>query len=597
MNPTKRSVQQKTPKLPHIIFRIRLVYGFLLFFCALVILRLFQLQVIQHNYYQIAANKSQIKQFALPAQRGIIEAYSGNTVTPLVLNQTTYVLFADPADFKTDAGRLYAATNIQKIIGGDAANYLNLINTKNTEYVVLNESISQSQNDAINNLNIYGINTSPEQKRVYPNGTLAAQVLGYVNTNGQGQNGIEQYYNSLLGGTQGSVKGITDAQGNLLYNQSNIIKQPTNGNNIILTLNIPIQEQVEQALASVVTSTKAASGTVIVMNPNNGDIVSMADYPSYDPGAYQNYANNQSIYQNAAVSSLVEPGSIMKTFTTAAALNQGVITPTSSFFDPAQWTIDGSTIKDVAIDGGPQNRNIASILVDSLNTGAVWMLMQMGGGQVNQQARDIWYNYLVNKFNFGNTTGIQQPNESSFPVPSPDIGSALDLNYANTSFGQGIDITPIEFISAESAILNGGTFYKPNLVKAIVNSTTNQTTYIKPKILKTNIIKPIVSQQLQGLMEQVVSTNYAVDKMTAPRTGYITGGKTGTAQVAINGKYSNTDFTGTYIGFIGINKPDYVIFIQVNNPQLPSYEYAGTVDGAFLFGKITDILANGGYVN
>ncbi len=597
MNQTKRLVQQKNTKLPHILFRIRLVYGFLLVIFAIIILRLFQLQVIEHNYYQTAANRSQIKQFALPAQRGMIEAYSNNVVTPLVLNQTTYVLFADPANFTTNKAKLYAATNIQKIIGGTTANYLSLINTKNTEYVVLNESISQSQKDAISNLNIYGINTTPQQKRVYPDGSLAAQVLGFVNANGQGQNGIEQYYNNILGGTQGSVKGITDAQGNLLYSQSNIIKQPVNGDNVILTLNIPIQEQVEQALASVVTSTKADSGTVIVMNPNDGNIVSMADYPTYNPGQYQNYANNQSVYQNAAVSSLVEPGSIMKTFTTAAALNQGVITPTSSFYDPAQWTIDGSTIRDVSIDGGPQQRNIATILIASLNTGAVWMLMQMGGGQVNQQARDIWYNYLVNKYNFGHITGIQQPAESSFPVPSPDVGSALNLTYANTSFGQGIDITPIEFISAESAILNGGTYYKPNLVKAIVNTSTGQTTYSKPIILKKNIIKPIVSQQLQSLMEQVVSTNYYIDKMTKPRAGYITGGKTGTAQVAINGKYSNTDFTGTYIGFIGIGKPDYVVFIQVNNPHIPSYEYAGTVDGAFLFGKVTDILANGGYVN
>ena len=456
-------------------------------------------------------------------------------------------------------------------------------------------------------MNIFGIGTTPQQRRIYPDGSLASQLLGFVNNSGVGEYGIEQYYNKVLSGSQGSVKGITDAAGNLLYNKDNIVKQPVNGNNITLTINLPIQEQVEnildaqvQKFAQPTGSTQPTHGSAIVMNPYNGDIVAMANYPTYNPQNYEQYSNNQSVYQNNSVSSVLEPGSITKTLTTAAALNVGAITEDQSFYDPGSWTIDGSTISDVSIDGGAQQRNIESILVNSLNTGAVWMLMQMGGGQINQQARTTWYNYLVNKYNIGNLTGIQQPDEEALPVIGPNTpGAQVNLQYAEMAFGQGIDISPIEFIAAESAVLNGGTYYQPNLVQSINNSTSGQSTLIKPKILKSNIIKATTSQEVQQLMEGVYTADYPIWGTTPPRAGYIIGGKTGTAQVEINGAYSNTVYNGTFIGFIGRTKPDYVVFVQIYDPNTTQsiYDTAGKVAAAPVFGSITDVLANEGYVN
>jgi stage V sporulation protein D (sporulation-specific penicillin-binding protein) len=595
---------QKT-RFPRIVIRIRIVYAILLIVLGVIIIRLFQLQVIDHNFYQQAANNSQIKQFSLTATRGIIYANSGTGTVPLVLNQTNYTLFADPTAITNKA---VTAKNISTIIGGNYQTYLNLMNTKNTQYIVLANNLTSNQNSSVNNLNSYGvgIGTVPVQKRVYPNGDLASQLLGYVDSNGMGNYGIEQYYNKALSGTPGSVKGITDAAGNLLYSSSNIIKQPKNGNNITLTINVPIQEQIEKILDAQVQkyqqpagSTQPTHGSAIIMDPNNGNVIAMANYPTYDPSNYQNYANDESVFQNNSVSSVLEPGSVMKTLTTAASLNLGVITPDESFYDPAIWTVDGSPIQDVSIDGGAQTRNIESVLVNSLNTGATWMLMQMGGGQINQQARNSWYNYLVNKYNFGYTTGIQQPDEAAIPVANPNSGGAIDLQYAEMSFGQGIDITPIEFITAESAMLNGGTYYQPNLVQSITNTSTNQTSILKPKILKSNIVKPNVSLEVQQLMEGVYSADYSIWGTTAPRAGYITGGKTGTAQVGINGQYSNTVYNGTYVGFIGRTKPDYVIFVQVYDPYTSQsiYDTAGKIAAAPIFGAITDDLANEGYVN
>jgi len=604
MNPNKKSARSQNPKIPLILSRIRFIYGFLLVVCAVVVIRLFQLQIIQHNFYQQAANQSQIKQFALPAQRGVINALSNGAATPLVLNQTTYTLFADPADISNPTK---VANQLQTVIGGNTSDYITQMESKGTQYVVINDSISQSQETTISNLNIFGIGATPQQRRIYPDGSLASQLLGFVNSSGVGEYGIEQYYNKVLSGTQGSVKGITDAAGNLLYNKDNIITQPVNGSNITLTINLPIQEQVEnildaqvQKFAQPAGSSQPTHGSVIVMNPNNGDVIAMANYPTYNPQNYEQYASNQSIYQNNSVSSVLEPGSITKTLTTATALNVGAITENQSFYDPGSWTIDGSTISDVSIDGGAQQRNIESILVNSLNTGAVWMLMQMGGGQINQQARDTWYKYLVNKFNIGGLTGIQQPDEEALPVIGPNTpGAQVNLQYAEMSFGQGIDISPIEFIAAESAILNGGTYYQPNLVQSISNPTTGETTVVQPKVLKSNIIKTTTSQEVQQLMEGVYTADYPIWGTTPPRAGYITGGKTGTAQVEINGAYSNTVYNGTYIGFIGRTKPDYVVFVQIYDPNTSQsiYDTAGKVAAAPVFGSITDVLANQGYVN
>lgn len=580
--------------------RIRIIYAILVFIGAIFIVRAFDLQVIKHNYYQTAAYSDQLKQYEIPPQRGMIEANSGNQIVPLVLNQTLYTLFADPEFIKNTGSDTQA---IAKIIGGNSSYYDKQMQTKNTEYVVLAQKLSQSQSNSINKLSLPGVGTRAESYRTYPDGQLASQLLGFVNANGVGQYGIEQALNNTLSGQPGEVKAITDANGvPLVGNKNNVLKSPVNGNNVTLTINLGIQQQLESILKSGLKRVNSNSGSAIVINPNNGNVVAMADYPTYNPTDYSN-VSSPDIYENAAVDTPLEPGSVMKTLTVSAALNLGSISgPNETFNDPGSWTIDGSTISDIAQDSGDDKGQIsvASILVNSLNTGATWMLMQMGGGQVNSTARNNWYNYMVNHFHLGSATGIQQGYEASGYVPSPTSGYALDLTYANTSFGQAVTVTPLQMAAAVSAVLNGGTYYQPNLVQSVQNATTGAVTNHQPSIWKKNIVKPQTGQQLESIMEDVVNTNYWFYSMTKPQTGYVIGGKTGTAQIAQpGGGYSSSVFNGTFVGFVGINSPQYVIMIEVNQPHIPENSidtYAGAGAAAPIFGQVIDMLINDGYV-
>jgi cell division protein FtsI/penicillin-binding protein 2 len=591
---------EKNSKSP-ILTKIRLVYAALIIIVAIFIVRLFYLQVIKHNYYQQAASAVQRKEYGIPAQRGLIEADSGGATVPLVLNQTLYILFADPPLIKNVNSDAIA---IQKIIGGSVSTYQQELTAPATEYVVMAEKLTQGQSDAILALKLPGIDTQGNNYRTYPDGSLAAQLLGFVNNNGQGQYGIEQALNKTLAGTNGQVKAVTDAQGiPLLDNQGNVFKNAVNGNNVVLTINLPLQQQVESILQAALKHDNSPSGSVIVMNPNNGNIVAMANSPSYNPADYAD-ASSPSVYQNSAVDTPLEPGSVMKTLTVSAALDTGSISsPNQTFYDPGSWSIDGSTITDIAQDAGVDKGNISvtSILVDSLNTGATWLLMQMGGGQINQKARDTWYDYMVNHYHLGSSTGIQQGYEAGGYVPDPNNGPALDLTYANTAFGQAVTLTPLQFAAADSAILNGGTYYVPNLVQSIINPNTGAVTTEKPKIWKAGIVKPTTSAELQQIMESVVSNNYYFYQVRKPGGGYIIGGKTGTAQITQpGGGYYANEFNGTFIGFVGTTSPQYVIMVEVTKPDLAENSidtYAGAGAAAPLFGSVINALINGGYVN
>ncbi|MGH7241444.1 MAG: peptidoglycan D,D-transpeptidase FtsI family protein, partial [Candidatus Saccharimonadales bacterium] len=350
---------------------------------------------------------------------------------------------------------------------------------------------------------------------------------------GVGDYGLEQALNKQLSGTPGELKAITDLNGvPLAASKGNVQQAPKNGDRVLLTVNLGMQAQLENILASEYQKTKSKGLSAVVMDPATGKIKAMANYPTYDPAKYSD-VNDPKLFENASVSEAIEPGSSMKILTTAAALDQGVIKPDTTFYDPASWTVDGFKITDIEEDGGARNQSIASLLNLSLNTGATWELMQMGGGQINLKARTTWYDYLTNHFMFGKDTNIEQGYETAGLVTGPqNNGAGIDLTYANMSFGQGILVTPLQMAAAYSSVLNGGTYYQPYLVDSTTNSA-GATTTTKPKALKTGVVSPQVSQDLVPLMEYVVNQHYqdGFGYMNFP-SQYAVGGKTGTAQIA-----------------------------------------------------------------
>jgi len=321
----------------------------------------------------------------------------------------------------------------------------------------------------------------------------------------------------------------------------------------------------------------------------------MANYPTYDPAKYQSVSDPR-VFQNGTVTEAIEPGSSMKVLTAAAALDLGVVKPDTTFYDPGHWIVDGFNITDIEEDRGARTQSIASLLNLSLNTGATWLLMQMGGGQINSQARTTWYDYMTNHYRLGKPTGVEQGYEAAVPIPKPqDNGAAIDLTYANTSFGQALQITPLQMAAADSAVLNGGTYYRPYLIDAKTD-TAGKTTSNHPKILKKNVVSSKVSRDMRSLLEYVVKKHYEAGfSYLNFSSNYSVGGKTGTAEVAQpGGGYYKNIFNGTYAGFVGGDQPQYVIVVYNIRPGAPGY--AGSYGGQPVFADLAHMLIDNSYV-
>jgi cell division protein FtsI (penicillin-binding protein 3) len=581
--------------------RIRVWNIALLLVACVFVVRAFYLQVIRHDYYKQLASKSQLKEYEIQPERGAIVAHDGDALVPIVLNEKRYTLFADPVYVK-DPRR--SAEAIAAVIGGNVGDYEKLISAKDTRYVILAKKMTKDQKSKIDaavkketddqknstkpTYAWKGIGAREALTRTYPQGQLAAQVLGFVNDEGDGKYGVEQALNQQLKGSAGQLKAITDASGvPLVANKDNIIKEPVAGKRTALTIDVSMQKQLEDILKTGLDRAKSTSGSALIIDPNTGAIKAMANYPTYNPAEFYK-VDDASVFTNAAVSSPLEIGSTMKPFTAAAALDLGVVNKNTSYYDPSRFTIDGYTITNIEEDGGAGTRTVADILQLSLNTGATWLLMQMGGGQVNKQARERWYNYMTAHYQFGKQTGVEQGYESSGTIPDPNNGFGLDIQYANTAFGQGMTATPLQMGAALSSIINGGTYYRPHVLEGYVGDD-GKVKASKLDVISTSVVKASTGQTIRELMEYTFTKNHAVYGMPALRSNYSIGGKTGTAQIAKpNGGYYDDRFNGTFLGFVGGDKIQYVIVTRVNEPK--NGGYAGARAAAPIFSDLTSML-------
>ncbi len=572
------------------IARVRIWYGLLILAVGIFGVRLFYVQIINYNHYKAAALSDQLKQYEIPATRGVIKAYDGSGVLPIVLNEKLYTLYADPVYVKKPET---AANRIASVIGGDPMKYEKQVRTKDTRYVVLAKKLSKAQQAKITALKLPGIGTVAQDYRTYPQSNLASQLLGFVNDEGVGKYGLEQALNKQLRGQPGELRAITDAQGvPLAASKSNIRRAPQNGQDVVLTIDLAMQQQLETILAEGVKNAKASFGSALILDPRTGAVKAMANSPTYDPSKYFE-VNDPALFQNASVTNAIEVGSTMKALTTAAALDQGVVTPNTTYYDPASWVVDEFRITNIEEDGGAGTRGLKEILNLSLNTGATWELMQMGGGQINPKAREAWHDYLVNHYMFGKPTGIEQGYESDGYVPAPaNTGSGINLTYANTSFGQAMTATPIQMAAALAATVNGGTYYQPRLIDQTIDAR-GQATKIQPKVVRQGVVSAKTSQAIIPLMQYTVDHHNFVPAFD--QGAFVVGGKTGTAQIAKpGGGYEDNHFNGTYIGFVGGASPQYVIVVFIDKPTIGGY--AGTAAAQPVFGRLAHMLINDSYV-
>lgn len=548
--------------------------------------RLFYLQIMRGDSFAQAAQSEQLKKYEIPAERGRIylrETSAAEGRVPVVLNENQPTLYADPR-YVDDP--LATAQALAGVLGGDVSEYQALLSEQERYYIVLAKRLSRAKAEAITKLELSGIGLQDYSARTYPEGDLAAQVLGFVNDEGAGQYGLEGYMDEALKGEAGLLRAVTDVRGiPLTASEDSVLQDPVDGDDVVLTLDRSIQSFVQDALAKGVKSSRAKSGSAIVMDPNTGAVLAMANYPSYTPAQFGK-AKDPAVFVNGVVSTPYEVGSVAKPFTMATGLNQGAVAPGDTYYDPGYAVVDGIKIENAT--GVPTGtHSMADVIQQSVNSGVIHVLKQLSGGEaINERGRDQLYEYFQNRFGFAQLTGIEQSAEAEGTIFKPSDEQGNNVRYANMTFGQGMSLTMVQLTAAFSALVNGGEYYQPYLVHSQVDRMSGEELITDPKVLRRDVINEKTSDQLKVMMEKVVSAGGGI---SARREGYHVGGKTGTTQkLASDGTYSDFLETGTFIGYGAGDQAQYVVMVKIDEPGI--YGYAGSVAAAPVFADISNFL-------
>jgi cell division protein FtsI/penicillin-binding protein 2 len=560
--------------------RVQVILGLTVLVFVVLAIRLFYIQVIEHDRYSEVARGMQVMKDTILPERGQIYIRDGNSTAPLVLNESVYTVFADAKEIENSDE---VVNKVSSVAGARYEDKAEMLADPENRYVVLARQLSRTQAEEIRGFDLAGVGLQASSRRVYPEGALAGQTIGFVNLDGKGQYGIEQYLDDELTGTPGVLESVTDVRRiPLTIGQHDVRVPAENGQNIVLTIDRNVQAEVETALAAGLQNVGATRGSVLVMDPSNGAVLAMANFPSYSPADYGQVADG-SLFQNAAVSDAFEPGSITKVMTTTAAIDSGAVNQNSTFYNPGCVQIADAKICNVLRDVDGRTLTMTNVLQYSLNTGVIWELEQMGGGSINDRAKNTLYNYFHERFRFDQTTGIEQGGESEGMIYSPDHEQGGVVNYANMTFGQGFRTTMVEMLAAFSSAINGGTYYRPHLVEGTLDSD-NTIVAQDVAVVADNVVRPETSQAIKSMMLDARRANAGADR------GYNVGGKSGTAQVydAALGRYSDTRWVGTFLGFgaDASGAAKYAIIVRVDDSKAGGY--AGSAAAEPIFTKISN---------
>lgn len=554
--------------------RIRVLAIILFAIMAVFALRLFYLQVIEHSKYSLLADSEQVKRLVLPAERGELYMMDEEQPVKVVLNEKVYTVYVVPRELKEPKKII---STLRSVAGGNTVDgFAKIVEPGDSWYQVVAKKVTRRQAELIKEKNLAGVGFQAESQRVYPEGKLGSQILGFVNWEGKGQYGIEGNFDDELKGTNGLLQSVTDVSNvPLTIGDRNIDRPAVNGKNMVLTIDRNIQAYTEQALATGLKKLGAPYGSAIVMDPNSGKVLATANLPTYNP---TNYANVQDAraFNNNVISEAYEPGSVIKTFTVATGIDTGTITPNSTYNNTDYIEVEDRTITN-ATKGQTGVITFDHAYTWSLNTGMVTIAQRLGDGSINSKARTTMYEYFHDKFGLGKATGIELAGESTGILDLPNTGNGDEVRYSNMTFGQGMNPTMLQVAAGFSSVINGGTYYNPTVIAGTVGAD-DEFTPSKAKEPRKNVIKQSTSNQVRDMIVRARKAFYgAPDK-----TGYTVGGKTGTSQAIVNGKYTFDETTGTYIGFGGDTRPRYVIMVKAAGPDM-------AISGSDVIPMFTDI--------
>jgi cell division protein FtsI/penicillin-binding protein 2 len=533
--------------------RTLLLAGFSLLLVGGLGLRLAWLQVAQHGHYQGLARSQHWGADRIPAERGSIylRDLASGTTFPVAISDERRLVYAVPAQLK-DPGE--AARRLAPVLGKSVSDIQKAFG-QSQNYTVLARRVDLAVAQKIEELDLAGIGLTPEPVRVYPEGRLAASVIGFTNGDLVGQYGLERAFHETLAGEDGYRRSEKDSNGIPIAGSSGTTRAPKDGAALVITLDRNIQQAAEAALKANVEKYRADSGSLAMMDPSSGEILAMASYPDYDPNRYGE-VTDYSRFGNQPVEAAYEPGSVFKVVTMAAGVDSGKFKPETKFTDSGQVTIQGHTIQN-ADRKAHGEVDMSYVLARSLNVGTVHSLSLMG--------EETFYRY-VKKFGFGTPTGIEFDSEGSGRLlPQKSYGK---LDMASLTFGQGIVATPLQLLSAVGSIANGGQMVQPRVVVRVEHA--------EGKIEETSkrVIRETVSResaaQLTTMLVNAVDNGWG---KPASIPGYKVAGKTGTAQIPRkDGKgYEEGATIGSFVGFAPAENPRFVMITRLDRPKGVSF--------------------------
>ena len=533
---------------------------------SLIVYRLFFLQVIKYPYYQNLAKKQQGFTQILEPKRGDIyfKSKEGNLVKAATtkVGALVYLNMKNLKDPEMVYSKLNAITPLDRVT------FNKLIAKINDPYEILKHKISRDEAEKIAILSLPGVGLEEERWRFYPADNLASHVLGFVaptesEHSMEGQYGVEELYDTALRGASGKIAADKDANGLLIALSAQFKEEAKEGEDIILTLEPTLQKNVEIELLKLLGKWKAKSGGVIIIDPKTGKIRALAAYPNFHPGEYQK-TENLGTFLNPFNEKIFELGSVFKPLTMAAAIDAGVLGPKTTYIDKGEIRIADRTIKN--FDGKARGlRTMTQVLEESLNTGAVFAMQQLGG----EKLKDYFY-----KFGLAEKSNIELPGEVSGDLSNLDSGR--EVEFATASFGQGIAVTPIEFTMALASLSNGGMLVQPSILEESSVKTVRR------------VIKPESSETITKMLVEVVDNSLAGGK--AKLAHYSIAAKTGTAQMANqNGAGYSDQFLHSFFGYFPAYDPKFLIFMFLEKPQGVKYASQSMTDS---FSALVEFLIN-----
>ena len=558
---SQSSVKQISRQSTH--GRIKILQNVVLIAFAIILVRLFFIQIVEHNVWVAKAEEQHTLLETIVARRGEIYMMDRSEPVPIVLNQTTYQIIIDPAITEREpiekALKAYAEPYI-------SADFDSVYSHDGLRYAIVAKNVPREVAEKIASEDISAVWFKKNNQRVYPEGQLASGLLGFVNADGVGQYGVEGSLNQILSGKDGLLKTTSDVNNVALSIGKDNIKIPAeDGKNVVLSIDRGLEKGVERLAVEAINHTAATNASVLIMNPNTGEILTMANVPNYDPANYGNVVD-ASAYNNYTLDIPYEPASICKNFAFSAAINEGVMTPDTTYFNKHYEEVDDWKIWNAERRSSLYGTlTMRDALYWSLNTGSIYALKLLGGNpnSINQQGREKLFDYYYNKFRLGQPTGIEIAEAEGF-IPDPNEGWGRDSTYANLTFGQNLNITMLQTATAFSAVVNGGTWHTPSVVKGYYEEEKVMPIEIGKDKVDDKILSDDTSAMMRGML--INNREYLV-RGGVDRPGYDIGGKSGTAQVVKNGAYDDSfaELIGSYIGFVAPSgeMPQYIIMTKM----------------------------------